>query len=161
MRKDIRPDTSKLDKVINPFSYTLEIKLKQLENSNSFVLDEGALIHQTYTVESTPKTSLYIKPEHRLVQNNLYGCAKELLLWILYTLEANTDYIWINKLRYMKETSTTINTYKKAIDNLERYGFLNSTSVKDTYWINPEFFFRGDRKNKYPDKCVLEVVKIN
>lgn len=161
MRKDIRPDTTKLDKRVNPFSYSLEIKLKQLENINTFVLEEGALVHQTYTVEATPKVSLYIKSEHRLVQNNLYTCAKELLLWILYTLETNTDYIWINKIRYMKETSTTINTYKKAIDSLERYGFLSSTSVKDTYWINPEFFFRGDRKNKYPDKCSLEIVKTN
>jgi hypothetical protein len=156
MNPIVKPNTSKLEGRINPFTYTLEIKLKQLENTNAFSLDEGAIVHQTYTVESSPKVSLYVKPEHRLIQNNLFSCAKELLLWLLYTLETNQDFIWINKVRYMKETSTSDNTYRKAIDNLERYGFLDKTPVKDTYWINPEFFFKGDRKNKYPTKCVIE-----
>jgi hypothetical protein len=156
MRKDLRPDTSKLDSRINPFTYSLEIKLKRFENTAAFERDDEIILHQFYTRESTPKVSLYVKPEHRLIQNSLLSCAKELLLWLLYVLETNKDYIWINRMRYMSETSTSLNTYKKAVDNLERYGFIDKAPVKDTYWINPEFFFKGDRRKKYPTKCVIE-----
>lgn len=151
-----RPDTTKLDKHINPFVYSLEIKTKQFDNHKAFKKDENLLVFQTYIVETTPKVNLYVKPEHRVINNNLNTPAKSLLLWILYTIETNEDYLWINKERYMKETDTSLNTYKKGLENLIRYGFLQGTVVRDTYWFNPEFFFKGDRKSKYPKNVILE-----
>ncbi len=55
----------------------------------------------------------------------------------------------------MKEANiTSINTYKKGLNDLIRYGVVSQTTIKDTFWINPEFFFKGSRTGKYPDKIL-------
>jgi hypothetical protein len=156
MNKIKKPDLIKLENSVNPFVSVLEIKIKQLESKNTFVLDEGVILNQIYTIESTPKVFVYVKPEHRIIHNKLESCAKELLWWVLYSLETNKDYFWLNKDRYMKETKTSLNTYKKAIESLCKEGFIQATYIKDSFWINPEFFFRGDRKSKYPKNCVID-----
>jgi hypothetical protein len=51
---------------------------------------------------------------------------------------------------------SSLNTYKDAIKELIKYGFVNSTTVQDVYWINPEFFFKGDRLKKYSSNVKKE-----
>lgn len=83
------------------------------------------------------------------------GCtpkAKDLCWFIIYELNSQQDWLWINKERYMKESHVSLNTYKAAVLELDRYGILQPTVYKDTYWVNPMFFFHGDRIKKYPSK---------
>ena len=78
--------------------------------------------------------------------------ARDLFLWITYELDSGKDFLWINKVRYMKECTVSLNTYKESILDLTTAGVITPTVYHDTYWINPLFFFNGDRIKKYQDK---------
>ena len=47
-----------------------------------------------------------------------------------------------------------INTYNEAIKELIRYGLIKDTKAVDTFWINPEFIFNGNRVKKYPKNVI-------
>ena len=127
------------------------IPVNKLEFVDQYKLElDGTLLPLKLEVEATPYVKVYITPERRLIISKLSPAGKELLLWLMYELETGKDYLWINKSRFMLENSTSLNTYKKAVDELVRYGMLAFTVVKDVYWINPDFLFKGDRISKYP-----------
>lgn len=157
MQKYTKPDTSKLDKLPNPFTNTLVIETRTLTNNTQFIQDEGILNHVTYTVETDPITKLYTNSNKRLEVNKLPPQASKMFLWIMYTIEAGKDYLWINKERVMKEMDiSSINTFKKCIEELVSHQIIHVTAIKDTYWINPTYFFKGDRSRKYPKNIVKE-----
>jgi hypothetical protein len=98
---------------------------------------------------------LYCSPEKRLLTNRLSLRAKEMLLWIQYEIDHGKDFLWMNKKRYMEELEIkSINTYKEALKELIRHGFITPTLASDYYWINPDFMFKGDRVKKYPKNVV-------
>lgn len=161
MQKYKKPDTSKLETYVNPFSVPLKILVNTIEDPHKFVVEGDAVMNYKAKLEVEPKCSLYIAPQKRIIVNALTPSTKELFIWLMYTIEPNKDFIWINKDRYMLELDiTSINTYKKALFELERYGIIALTSVKDTYWINPDFFFRGNRVTKYPKNVVENVTTL-
>lgn len=135
---------------INPFSISLEIKVKELELLNAYKKDGDEWMPVTNEVEDTPFTKMFITSERRIIVSNLSPAAKELYLWIMFEIDAGKDALWINKERYMLENHTSINTYKKALEDLIRYAIISQTVVQGVYWFNPDFFFRGDRIKKYP-----------
>lgn len=140
---------------INPFSISLEIKVKELELLNAYKKDGDDWLPVTNEVEDTPYTKMFITSERRIIVSNLSPAAKELYLWIMFEIDAGKDALWINKERYMLENHTSINTYKKALEDLIRYAIISQTVVQGVYWFNPDFFFRGDRIRKYPKNLKL------
>lgn len=138
----------------NPFSQELQIPVvaKVLEDHYKIEPD-GTKIPCEIELEYTPYAKVYATSTHRKIINNLDPCSKELFLWLIYSIEHGSDYIWLNIKRYMEECSVSRNTYKKALEQLIRYGMLVPTGIyNDTYWINPRYFFKGSRVNKYPTK---------
>jgi hypothetical protein len=135
---------------INPFSISLEIKVKELELLNAYKKDGDEWLPVTNDIEDTSFTKMFITAERRIIVSNLSPAAKELYLWIMFEIDAGRDALWINKERYMLENHTSINTYKKALEDLIRYAIISQTVVQGVYWFNPDFFFRGDRIKKYP-----------
>lgn len=135
---------------INPFSLSLEIKVKELELLNAYKKEGDDWMPVTNEIEDTPFTKMFITAERRIIVSNLSPAAKELYLWIMFEIDAGKDALWINKERYMLENHTSINTYKKALEDLIRYAIISQTVVQGVYWFNPDFFFRGDRIKKYP-----------
>ncbi len=135
---------------INPFSLSLEIKVKELELLNAYKKEGDNWMPVTNEIEDTPFTKMFITAERRIIVSNLSPAAKELYLWIMFEIDAGKDALWINKERYMLENHTSINTYKKALEDLIRYAIISQTVVQGVYWFNPDFFFRGDRIKKYP-----------
>jgi hypothetical protein len=115
---------------------------------------DGLLLPVSVEVEKTPYTKLYVDSLRRLVISGLTPSAKELYLWVMFEIEHGKDALWINRERFMLENNTSLNTYKKALDELLRYALLAFTVVKDVYWINPDFFFKGDRISKYPNNII-------
>lgn len=116
----------------------------------------GLLLPVNTEVENVPYTKVYVTSSRRIIISGLSPSAKELYLWIFFEIEHGKDALWINKDRFMLENHTSLNTYKKALDELIRYALLAFTVVKDVYWINPDFFFKGNRIEKYPDNIVLK-----
>ena len=127
------------------------IPVNKLEFVDQYKLEaDGTFLPLKLEVEAIPYSKIYVTSDRRLIISNLSPSTKELFLWILYEIESGKDYLWINKDRFMLENHTSLNTYKKALDELIRYALLAFTVVKDVYWINPDFFFKGDRVSKYP-----------
>lgn len=148
-----KPDLKELDSLVNPFESSLEILVVRATLENQYTLEEEILSTASIEMEYTPYCKLYAKSEHRKIINKCSPCTKELFLWIMYTIEHGKDYIWINKQRYMEECSVSYKTYKKALSELGRYGLITSVmNYKDTYWIHPDFFFKGNRVAKYSSR---------
>jgi hypothetical protein len=140
----------------NPNIPPLQIPVYEKISRVDFIKGDGGKLEQKAIVlESVPKVSLYITSQHRKLTSQLPTASKELFLWILYELDSNQDFIWVNKDRFMKECTVSYNTYKKAIDGLIRFIYLTPTVIHDVFWINPFYYFRGSRVNKYPDNLVF------
>jgi hypothetical protein len=117
--------------------------------------ETGILTLHEQELEQCDFVKVYTNPEHRKIVCGLSDSAKRLFLWIVYEVEAGKDWVWINKKEFMKEVGiTSINTYKKAMSELVRYGFIQLSLVGDVFWINPRLFFAGSRVNKYPNNVV-------
>lgn len=143
---------------VNPFVANLQIPINNLR-SKSFkeITEDGESIklYDTISLEKTKFAKMYCSAERRIIIMNCSPRAKELILWVMFEINSNEDYIWINKERYMKEASiVSVNTYKDALLELIRYGVLALSGIPSVYWINPDIFFKGDRVKKYPQKVI-------
>ena len=158
MNKYSKPNFTEADLGKNPFAEQLVIKVFKKEFKGQFRHDEEVIIPVHQEVEYNEFCKLYSDSHRRLCVSKLNVRAKELLIWIMYTLESGKDYLWINKRRYMLENGVkSINTYNSAITELAKEGLLILTARKnDIYWINPHYLFSGNRLTKYPKK-ILEV----
>lgn len=143
---------------INPFSFPLIVPVTKIEFKNQYVVDnDNDLLPVFKEVEVTGYSKIFLSSERRIIKCNLSLRGKELILWLIDELESGKDYVWINKERYMKENKiSSLNTYKCAINECIRYGFISNTIIKDVYWINPDFMFRGDRVKKYKNNIELK-----
>jgi len=161
--KQIKPQFTENELGINPFVQDLKIKIgykkstkKVVDISNIKLEEEIVTIGETetqenvYIIEKEEKASIYTKSGLRLHVNELSPKAKSLFLWLMYEIDYGKDYIWINVQRYLIETNTSVNTYKNAIVELNRQGVLSPImGLNNMFWINPIFFFKGNRVKKY------------
>ncbi len=142
---------------VNPCVNSLQILVYKVEFKNQYKFVENMYLPASKEVEKVPYTKLFCSSERRLLINALSPRSKELYLWLMFEITSGDDYIWINKQRYMSENSiSAVNTYKEAVRELVRYAFLSPTIKTGVYWINPNFFFKGDRISKYPKNIVKE-----
>jgi hypothetical protein len=156
MQKYKKPDLSSFKDRKNPFSISLSIPIVKWESKESFKKDEdNDILFNSYLIEVVQSVKVYQSSSRRNVINDLTPNACKLLLWIQQELKPNRDYFWLNKERYIKETTVAYNTYKKSISNLVENCLLTPTEKNDVYWINPDFFFPGNRIKKYPRNLVI------
>jgi len=150
-------DESKIG--VNPFvSNDFQVLVGKKLNQGKYERDgDGDLVESYYDMERDTKTSIYNKSANRLMTMGLSASAMRLFVWITYELDINKDYLWINHVRYMDESGTTLlATYKKAIDELCRYCYIYPMmNHKDVFWINPAIYFNGSRIKKYSDYVVV------
>lgn len=144
---------------ISPFVSSLTIQVNRVAYEGQYKKDkEGHMLPVYGNVEREMSCRLYTSPEKRKIMNMLSTRSKELFLWVMYEVDRNKDYMWLNKKRYMEENNiNSINTYRTAIDELVRYGLLCKSVVNDVFWINPSMFFGGNRVAKYPKS--VEIVE--
>lgn len=139
----------------NPFIRGLQIKVYNKNIKGLYALNMDTYVPETVSLDSARCTKLFISADYRKIVAGLSGKAKSMLLWIMFEIKLNEDYIWINKDRYKEENSVdSHSTYLNAIKELIRYEFLSSTTVKDVYWINPEIFFNGNRARVFTNNLV-------
>lgn len=159
MNKEVKPDIDDSKLGINPLTINdLEIKVVD-KTFKSFKFDSETIIHDSALIEYDTSTKVYNKANNRLFVAKLTAGSKSLLLWLIFEMDNNKDYIWINKTRYMEENDiSSINTYKKAITELTRYCVIYPMLGKrNVYWINPRLMFNGNRVTKYPNN----IIKVN
>ena len=157
MQKYQKPKFTYKDLGKNPCVSSLEVPVKTLVMKHQFQQDkdDNTLVNVEIQVEALHFSRIYVTSERRKLVSALSMSAKELYLWIMYEIETGEDALWINKDRFMEENNTSLNTFKKAVEELVRYAFIAYTIVKEVYWINPDFFFKGDRMKKYPKNIVI------
>lgn len=155
--KDIKPE----DLGKNPFLLSLVVPLHKVpfqgyyKKSNEKAADGTSILVQVEVwVDAQPHCKVFNDAQRRKIVTGISGRAKELFLWILYMTASGKDYISINRKTYMKENGINSNTtYVAAVKELVLGGILQRTMADDVYWLNPEIFFCGSRKNSFPENC--------
>lgn len=109
-------------------------------------------------LESTPYTKVFEVNGDRKQMAELPIRSKELYLWMIHTIKSSQDLVWIDKKAYMKLMGiSSVNTYKVAVNGLSDGLYIYPHyKIKDVFWINPHFFFKGSRINKYPKNIVVK-----
>ena len=149
----------------NPFLSDFTIKAKSFEKSgNDEHIGEGddAFILQDVTLyEDDAFTKMYCSPDRRMHLAMLSPRGHHLLNWIAQKIDPGHDLIWINRHAYMEESEIKRQeTYVSAVADLVEHKILNRASFSvDVYWINPFFFFKGNRLKKYSTHIKKENVK--
>lgn len=139
---------------VNPFSASLVI-IVNIVTTPEYESDGEDMLPVKRKLEKDEFCKFYCSSERRVKINSLTLRGKELLLWILFELKYGQDWIWINKERFMKESGiSAVNTFKGALKDLIRNGVLATTIETDTYWINPFYFFKGNRVNKFKQNVI-------
>lgn len=145
----------------NPFSYGLKIPVRSVYKKNEFYVDrDGDKLPSKYKAEYIEYCKIYTLPSIRKKVCSLKPTSVKLLNWIIFTISPGSDYLWINKSRCLNECNISYNTYKSAIKELHQEAIIAPSVKKDVYWINPTYFFNGNRLSKYPDN-IIDHTKFN
>lgn len=159
-RLKVKPDLSKESVGINPMISGLKIYTvkKQFKVINKFLEDDI----KENDLEAIPYTKVFEVEggKHQVLDLPIRG--QQLYLWLIHSLSSAQDCVWIDVRAYMKRMNIkSVNTYKKAVSDLCDGLYIaphHKPKFKDVYWINPYFFFKGSRINKYPDRVYVKKV---
>lgn len=145
-----RPDLHSVGN--NPFNEGLivEVNKKVYDVINKFGNGDAIV----YSMESTPYTKVFEVAGAKKRVMELPVRSKELLLYFMHSIDSGMDVLWIDRVGYMKAYGIkSVNTFKDAVRALSDSLFIYPhASIKDVYWINPHYFFKGNRVTKYKEK---------
>ncbi len=159
MSKYEKPDIDESEIGVNPYLTSLVVPIHRVKDKNGdkYIEEDGVWQATGFDFDAAPFCKLFSDAAKRKKVNKLKPRAKNLFLWLLYECKKGKAWIWINKERYMEENElTALNTYRSAVTELVKQNFLNKTVVSDTYWINPDYFFHGDRRKAFPNNTKVK-----
>jgi predicted transcriptional regulator len=149
----------------NPFLAGFKLNLVKVSESRTVTdvselhKNEGVIlkyetINKTYHVEQQEKlTTLYkISYKNNVIFGELSSTSHSVLLYIMYNLKKDTDFINLkidileNLLKLTKPT--IIKAFKELID-----AAIITKRSQSEYWINPHFIFNGNRIDYYNREC--------
>lgn len=153
IKKKLVLDSSMLG--VNPFTKSLSIPVNRLYKKvvNKF----GNPDFEVRDLEATKYTRVFEVRGYKDKMVALPIRSKEMLLWLIHNIDVAVDFIRIDRVDYMKKHKIkSLNTFKDAAKELsgeDKYIMPcegKPSEVKDVYWINPYYFFKGNRALKYP-----------
>ncbi|MEB4918416.1 hypothetical protein RXP95_29895, partial [Pseudomonas aeruginosa] len=123
--------------------------------------EDAYILHDLTLYEDDAFTKVYCSPDRRMHLAMLSPRGHHLLSWVAQKIDHGNDLIWINRHAYMEESDIKRpETYVSAAADLVEHKILNRASFSvDVYWINPFFFFKGNRLKKYASHIKKENVK--
>lgn len=149
---------------LNPFLYKMEVNLVKTESTVFMVTTyEGSDIN-TPTGQSITTTSISEVDEFTKVYQHSYingllkqfgNSGRHLFLYIIYNLKKDKDIIDLNMTKICSILGIKERTYYMAVNELVLSEVIEKcvTSRKAyEYWINPKYFYIGDRKKYFADK---------
>ncbi len=150
-RQKIKPEIREEDLGVNPFVVDLVIDVNKFKKKvkNEF----GQDVFDSIEFEATPYCKLFEAKESKKDMLRLGIRSKEMLLYFLYSVNSAKDYLWVGKREYMiSHGIKSVNTFKVALNELIHQGYIcKINGFTDVYWINPMYFFKGNRLTKYPN----------
>jgi|LakMenE01Jun11ns_1017448.scaffolds.fasta_scaffold9382484_1 hypothetical protein len=154
-------DRIKLQGLQNPFmtNTTIQCKTYKVINKMGNLADitEGIFvgdvseIKQSVIVDSEEHSKIFTKAGYRLHVSALSPQGRLLFLWLLYEIDYAEDFLELNKRRFIAECTSNYKHLSAGIKSLMDASIIIPTTVENVYWINPIFFFKGDRVKKYPN----------
>lgn len=159
MNKKIKPEIDKIKLGTNPFIVNQVIKARSFNREEHLLVKQSEGINLPFgevktamLVEEQKYTKVYHDVDFRDILLLLDEYPLKLVLFIMYQINVNEDYVWINSRLFQDKTKLRDKRdYITALETLIRYGVLSPTIYKDVYWINPLIFFAGNRLHKYPN----------
>lgn len=147
-----KPDLDESNVGINPFENNLEVRVRSGYNKR---LKNGVEVKEEWESEYDPFTKVYEIKGYKLKMQSLPIRSKEMLLFLIHSIESGQDWIWINREEYMKHNKIgSVNTYSSALKVLCDKGYISRHTKTDVYWINPQVFFKGNRIRKFSHKTI-------
>lgn len=133
----------------NPFlrEITYEpVKVLLREVNHKLVIDEDTEMNLVNKLdfEADDKLKFYTDNKRKNTCKMLTPSASKLLLFILFKLEKNQDFVKFTIEQAEDFTDFSVNTILKYIKELEEHAFIKRKG-REAYWINPRFFFKGNR----------------
>ena len=156
MSKKVPPlDENKLRS--NPFTETLIIPINERIDPIIKVKDEnGKEVAMVNPMEWTKSTKVYHNKGAGDMALALSAGGLRMYVYIIHKIESAQDWIRIMPENYAtKSDRGSINTYKRAINELIEAKYICLSPCKYTYYINPARIFCGSRMQKYPDNLEL------
>lgn len=114
----------------------------------------------SYIMEQQERTSVYRVPYIiNVLFKHLSSAGRDLLLYIIYKLPKEQDWINLKYDKVLKEMDVSRSTLSRAIQNLVDNAYIIKKAQSD-YWINPTLLYKGNRLSYYNDNCpeCIEVV---
>lgn len=159
---------------MNPFVQSFDLEVIKINtqyyetktaNITDGIIGKYKRVEESYLVEKQEKMSVFEIP---FIENVLFkeikSNGRDLLLFIMYNLQKETDYISLKPDRTCNQMDIVKATYYSAIRQLMDIAVICKKSGTD-YWVNPRYLYKGSRLDYYNKnykeqiKIVAEVVK--
>jgi hypothetical protein len=104
-------------------------------------------------VDVSASCRIYVDAVFNEDRNNLSLRSKEMFLWIIGRLKSGEDVVLIHPENYMALFDiASVSTVRKAIKGLINADIIARSDVRNVYFINANYFFRGSRIRKWPEQ---------
>ena len=146
---------------VNPFTYSLSIRVTKSTSLGKYKLSDSILLNDVYYYDRQQSTRLYHSRDNEEVISMLSPTSLRLFYFIANRMVKQRDWVQINKEYFMSKYGVkSINSFKDALKELQRYLVIVGTHYDTVYWVNPSFMFNGDRIKKYPSNLnvVSEII---
>jgi len=110
---------------------------------------------RAYKFEKSPKVLLYTDNLFSFYPQ-LMSAAKDMIMYIAAYVQYDCDYIELNEEKYCTLMNVSRSTFYAAKKDLTNRIIVPRMKRKNTYWINPQYLYRGSRMDKYPNSVVME-----
>ncbi len=158
---------------MNPFVQNFKLELIQVSKSKKIIdtddISDGIImkyetVSKTFMIEKQHKTTVYEIPfiETVLFRNDMKSNGRDLLLYIIYNMVDNQDWINLKQDKVTKQMGNSKPTLISAISQLEDAAIICKKSQSE-YWVNPFYIFKGNRiayYNSICPECVEVVAKV-
>lgn len=151
MKETVKSKIERLSKHKNPFTINYHLLVKAFSPENNYKIEDGLKLPVHIDIEYYPQVKWNKTTTHKQGILTLEPISIKVLMWISMSLQYNHDIIYINRKRVMEECNLSKPTVVKAMTELQTKGFIIYSGIRSLYWINPEYFFAGNRIKKYSE----------
>ncbi len=148
---------------VNPFTQELVIEVTRMPEKEKYVKDgvneygDPLLVPASMLIEKQKAMRVYRVAGAKERAMNLSAGALRMFVYLQYTVQAGKDWVQMTPEQYERSAQKgSRNVYKKAVEELWRYGYINPTVQKNVYWVNPALMYCGNRITKWSEKVVIK-----
>jgi hypothetical protein len=133
---------------------------------NEFVIETSEIRFKGISlgiVEKNKPLSVWTNAGSMKAILQLSSSAKDMIFYIMNCLGDSTDIIEIEYEKYKLKTGLdlSLRTFQRAVADLDKKVITDRKARKNTYWINPRVFYRGNRIKDYVDNVEVTYVDPN